>query len=208
MDENGALGRQAEPINLELPFNLHDRETIQLVIKPDRARFLIKNLTITYILLAALLLPLAIPQLFPMQISIMGHKLQLFMIVPVLVVLAGLLSFIITNMLYHKLTFWITNSRIINESGFVGYTVRSIPIDVVSDITIHRGIFDILLDASDIRMPTVNDSIYNLYKHRSGINHIPSLNPGYAQEVQKLIFHVRDGRKLDETRIYREYFVT
>ena len=47
-------------------------------------------------------------------------------------------------------------------------------------------------------IPTINGNIYHLYKHRSGMNHISSLEPKTAKEVQRTIFSVRGGRRLGE----------
>lgn len=37
------------------------------------------------------------------------------------------------------MTFWITDRRIINRSGIISYSIRSIPVDVITDVILHRG---------------------------------------------------------------------
>jgi hypothetical protein len=54
-----------------------------------------------------------------------------------------------------------------------------------------------LLSTNDILMPTINDNIYHLYKHRSGVNHISSINSDDARELQKIIFSIR-GKHMAE----------
>lgn len=189
------------------PFNLREGETVTLIIKPNKAKFMTKYLAIAYIVLGILLVPLAFPSIFPTGLTVSGGVL-LFVLVPVFVVVFGLGAFAISNLVYERLTFWITNKRIINSSGFIGYTVHSIPIYIITDVVIHQGFFDMILGSTDLLMPTINDNIYNLYKHRSGLNHIPCLDAHNAKELQRTIFDLRDAISEEKKPLlHREYFV-
>lgn len=66
------------------------------------------------------------------------------------------------------------------------------PIAVITDVVIRRGIAERLLGDYEIRLPTINDDVYRLYRLASGRNHIPSLDFDNATKVQKLIFELKD----------------
>jgi len=48
------------------------------------------------------------------------------------------LSFFIVKRMYNMRYYWITNKRIIIKTGFLGYTIKSIPFERISDVQITR----------------------------------------------------------------------
>lgn len=189
-----------------LPFYLHDGEEVLLTIRPDRGKFMIRNLALVYCLLALILIPLLLPSTFPMFVRLLGARLPLYMVVALIVLAGFVVAYLIMAFSYKKLIFWVTNRRIINRCGIIGYTIRSIPIDIITDVVLHKGPFDTLIDAYDVLLPTVDDSAYRLYYHKSGVNHIPVLSSAAAVNLQKAIFDIREHKEYKAGYIKR-YFV-
>lgn len=196
----GKANLQHRPIS-KLPFNLYSDERLLVTVKPHKNKFIFKKLFPFYAILALMFIPMAAaaPLNIPSSIS---------MFIDIRVILAfGLVTSIATGVViliqYPRLTFWITDKRIINRSGIVSYSIRSIPIDVITDIVLHRGPVDLILGTNDILMPTINDDIYHLYKHRSGVNHISSVNCDTAKHLQKTIFTIR-GKHMAERPVFSQ----
>jgi hypothetical protein len=206
VDENKTIGNIGLRLSLDiydLPFNLHNEEKLIAVIRPDKYRFIIKRLTMFYLLMAIFLIPLVFPYFFPQSLYIFGFNISLIKAMPVLVVSICIAAFVLIWLVYSRLTFWLTDKRIISRVGMIGYAIRSLPLEAITDVIIHRGPFDIFLDASNIMLPTINNDIYNLYRHFSGINYIPTLDYSNAVEMQKLIFSIRDTRSTTNEFVYK-----
>jgi uncharacterized membrane protein YdbT with pleckstrin-like domain len=181
-----------------IPFNLYSDERLITMVKPHRTKFILKKVAPFYIILMLMALPLAIPSVFqPVPQITMYIGMRIILAFALITLLATALVVLI---MYPRLTFWITDRRIINRSGIVSYSIRSIPIDVITDIVLHRGPVDLILGTNDILMPTINDDIYHLYRHRSGINHISSVDTAHARWIQKTIFTIR-GKRMAERAV-------
>lgn len=50
----------------------------------------------------------------------------------------------------NKFRFWLTNRRIILSSGFIGFKVRSIPLERVSDVSLSRSLPEMLSGVSSL----------------------------------------------------------
>ena len=50
----------------------------------------------------------------------------------------------------NKFRFWLTNRRIILSSGFIGFKVRSIPLERVSDVSLSRTLPEMLSGVSSL----------------------------------------------------------
>lgn len=178
-----------------LPFNLHEQESLVTTIKPSRAKFMAKKLIVFYIVMFILLIPLVYPGIFPHSMLIMNQSVNLNFVIAIAILILSAGALLVVWLMYSRLAFWVTDRRIVNRSGIIGYTIDSIPIDVITDVIIYRNIFDMILNGSNIHITTIDDTIYTLYKRWSGINHIPMLEPYNAMEMQKLIFQIRDQRR-------------
>ena len=49
-----------------------------------------------------------------------------------------------------KFRFWLTNRRIILSSGFIGFKVRSIPLERISDVSLSRTLPEMLSGVSSL----------------------------------------------------------
>ena len=49
-----------------------------------------------------------------------------------------------------KYRYWLTNRRVILSSGFIGYKVRSIPLERISDVQLSRSFVEILSGVSSL----------------------------------------------------------
>ena len=167
-------------------------ERVILTLKPDKYAYILKNLAIVYLSLAItftvidLVLVLQKSQLISFWSLLLGTTA----VAAVLFVLA----LVVVLKMWHGLTFWITNLRIVNRSGLIDYNIRSVAIESIADVVIHRGAFDSLFGIYDLFIPIAAYSTPNLYKHRSGQNYFPALRQKTALEVQKLLFDLKNAK--------------
>ena len=60
------------------------------------------------------------------------------------------LVWLLSKIANNKFRYWLTNRRIILSSGFIGYKVRSIPLERISDVGLSRTLPEILAGVSSI----------------------------------------------------------
>lgn len=51
-----------------------------------------------------------------------------------------------------KYRYWLTNRRVILSSGFIGYKVRSVPLERISDVALHRTFPEMVAKVSSIHV--------------------------------------------------------
>lgn len=56
----------------------------------------------------------------------------------------------LTNLAYSKARYWLTNRRVIIGWGIIGYCVRSIPLERVSDVALSRSVTERLAEVTSI----------------------------------------------------------
>ena len=49
-----------------------------------------------------------------------------------------------------KYRYWLTNRRVILSSGFIGYNIRSIPLERISDVGLSRSLPEMLVGVSSV----------------------------------------------------------
>lgn len=60
------------------------------------------------------------------------------------------LVWLIASISQDKYRYWLTNRRVILASGFIGYTVRSIPLERISDVGLSRTIPEMVTGLSSV----------------------------------------------------------
>lgn len=65
-------------------------------------------------------------------------------------IVAAPLVWLIATISQNKFRYWLTNRRVILASGFIGYTVRSIPLERISDVGLRRTLPEMLVGASSV----------------------------------------------------------
>ncbi|MBI4052646.1 MAG: PH domain-containing protein [Candidatus Diapherotrites archaeon] len=67
---------------------------------------------------------------------------------------------------YNKQHYWITNKRIIQKSGFIGYKVNSIPLERISDAIISRSFAESIFGFGSVHIQSLAGQI--TYNNRFG----------------------------------------
>jgi len=65
-------------------------------------------------------------------------------------IVAAPLVWLIAMVSGDKYRYWLTNRRIILSSGFIGYSIRSIPLERISDVGLSRTLPEILSGVSSV----------------------------------------------------------
>ena len=79
-----------------------------------------------------------------------------------------------------KFRYWLTNRRVILSSGFIGYKIRSIPLERISDVGLSRTLPEILSGVSSV---VVRDMTGEAQTGKS----LLAINFANASEFQRLI---------------------
>ena len=79
-----------------------------------------------------------------------------------------------------KYRYWLTNRRVILASGFIGYTVRSIPLERISDVGLSRTLPEMMTGVSSV---VVRDMTGEAQTGKS----LVAINSAKASEFQRMI---------------------
>ena len=56
--------------------------------------------------------------------------------------IAIVLTLILTNLMYKKYHYWITDNRVVWKHGVIGYSVTSVPLERISDVAVSRTFWE------------------------------------------------------------------
>src|SRR5208283_4430147 len=175
-----------------LPFTLQDGEQIYSEVKPEMGGFILSRLIgsiVGSIIIIILLL------FFVWNFGSIPLDLAIIIIVVAWALINPFIS-------YGKFKYWITNHRVVGQRGFIGYSIESIPLENVTDVTINRGIADQLLNLSSLFIvPIGGVMMYGRRGGLGGVNYFPALKSDHAVELQSVIFKLRDARKKEMNKM-------
>ncbi len=169
---------------LFMDLNLQAKEKIYAQGKPNKLGFILSRFVSRFILYIILILffswPFLLARAKPLNISL------------ILLLFALLLYNLIASFIaYTKYKYWITNFRVIGSRGVISYSIESIPLENITDVTLNRSIIDRFLNQSSLLIVPIG----GLATRRGGPNYFPALGRTQALELQKLIFNLRDEKK-------------
>jgi uncharacterized membrane protein YdbT with pleckstrin-like domain len=168
-----------------LPFTLQEGEQIYSEVKPEKTGFILSMMVGSLISMLVLLFIL-------LWVILNFDSILLDVLAVVVVVVIAVLYPFIS---YGKFKYWITNHRVVGQRGFIGYSVESIPLENVTDVTLNRGIVEQILSLSSLYIVPIGGTTYGRRGGMGGANYFPALKPDHAVELQALIFKLRDARK-------------
>ena len=95
------------------------------------------------------------------------------------------LVYLMTRISQDKFRYWLTNRRIILSSGFIGYKIRSIPLERVSDVALSRTLPEMMAGVSSI---VVRDMTGETAEGKSllAIDNAPELQRQILNEVKRV----------------------
>ena len=171
-----------------LPFNLHERERVIVSIGPERRPFIIKRMLSGIVMMFFAIVFLSV---FAMPEGWWAAAAVAVAIIAVATIFA-LVS-------YDKYRYWLTNERIVGSRGFIGFSIDSLPLDMIADVILNRGLVDRLLGVSSLYISPIGGISLAGSGKLSGINYLIALPPDRARELQEMIFRyrkkVKGGRK-------------
>jgi len=60
----------------------------------------------------------------------------------VLAAIAFALTLLLTNLMYKKYHYWVTDKRVVWRHGIIGYSITSVPLERISDVTVSRTFWE------------------------------------------------------------------
>ena len=135
--------------------------------------------------------------------AIVGVLLGLIGIIAAFLV-ALVVPYIVASMRYEKEYYWITDRRVVQKSGFIGYTVYSIPFERISDAIITRTFIESLFGFGGVQIQSLAGQYSGYPKSGFGSfgaeGRLQALNN--PEVIQELIFKlVRENRKTQKLGI-------
>jgi len=104
------------------------------------------------------------------------------------------LLFIWASIARYRYHYWLTNKRVIWCHGFIGYKVRSVPLERIADVVISRTLPEMLAGTSsiDIRdMAGQNTNQYTFGSKWIGVKGAPEVQKRILEEIRRVNEHTR-----------------
>ena len=176
----------------ELPFSLQQGETIEYEVKPNKRGFILQRFIIVIVssIIVASFASLGLTASTPSP-SILYFFISFFGIM-IAIILIGIFVSIVS---YNKYRYWITNKRLISGRGVIGYSVDSLPLEMVQDVIMNRSIVDRMLRLTSLYVSSICGSMMLNNGRISSVNYLRALNVDEAKKIQAVIFELRDERK-------------
>lgn len=68
----------------------------------------------------------------------------------VLVAIFITLTWVLVNLMYEKYHYWVTDQRVVWRHGVIGYSITSVPLERISDVTISRTFWERICGVSGL----------------------------------------------------------
>jgi len=172
----------------ELPFSLQQGEVIKYEIRPNKKDFILQRYIRTII--ASIIFGVLFVGTIALY-SVLYFLIALFAIIIVMT----LISVFTSILSYNKYRYWITNKRLISGRGIIGYSVDSLPLEMVQDVVINRAIVDRMLGLTSLYVSAIGGMMMVNNRRISSVNYLRALNVDEAKKIQTIIFELRDERK-------------
>ncbi len=175
-----------------MPFSLQQGEVVKYEVRPNKKGFILQRfigVVVAGIVIAAfssLLLATGTPPLPTPYILIS------FFGIMVAIILIGIFVSMVS---YNKYRYWITNKRLISGRGVIGYSVDSLPLEMVQDVILNRSILDRILGLTSLYISAIGGMIMVNNRRIPSVNYLRALNVDEAKKIQTVIFELRDERK-------------
>lgn len=112
-------------------------------------------------------------------------------VIGIIVVPLAFLWAVIAVRRYH---YWLTNKRVIWCHGFIGYQVRSVPLERVADVVISRTLPELLAGTSSINIRDMTGQMpaaTGLGARWIGVNDAPEIQKRILEEIKRVNEHGR-----------------
>lgn len=100
-------------------------------------------------------------------------------------ILVGPLVWLGASIAKSKYRYWLTNRRVILASGFLGYTVRSIPLERISDVGLSNTFAEMLANVKSVVVRDMTGEAQG-GKWLVAVDNAPQLQARILEEVQRV----------------------
>jgi uncharacterized membrane protein YdbT with pleckstrin-like domain len=175
---------------------LMDGETVLFSLRPYRfVRYAVISTAVT--IFGIMFVPLAI---FWAVIAAQRYDYWLtdkYEVVVKAVILVGIvlvaMAFLWAVIAVHRYHYWLTNKRVIWCHGFIGYRVRSVPLERIADVVISRTFLELIAGISsiDIRDMTGQVRSTDLGAKWIGVKDAPEIQKRILEEIKHVNEHTK-----------------
>lgn len=179
-----------------MEFNLQEGEKIVKDLKPVKnvLWFLILSNAIPVVLIMCSISFMFGLAIFTKKISFAFSLFAIGLFV-LLIFLIGV-AIIIALLQFQKLSYWITNKRIVFKRGIIGFSISSIPLERISDIILSRSFVEMIFGFGSLHVQSLAGQ-YNPTTRRG--SEASLLGVPEPEKTQELIFKlVKEKRKTEK----------
>lgn len=88
---------------------------------------------------------------------------------PVLASISIALTLIFTNLMYKKYHYWVTDKRVVWRHGVIGYSIKSVPLERISDVAVSRTFWERVCGVGGIVVKEMGAVSTYGYPYRAGV---------------------------------------
>lgn len=120
----------------------------------------------------------------------------------VLVVIFTALTLVLVNLMYEKYHYWVTDQRVVWRHGVIGYSITSVPLERISDVTISRTFWERICGVSGLVVKEMGavPRYYGYYGYSFGWGFPTMIAVPNPEEMQKQILELI-GKKGKESKL-------
>ena len=106
-----------------------------------------------------------------------------------------LISILLSTYKYNWQHYWITNKRVVEQTGLIGHTIISVPLERISDIILTRSFIEKVLGYGSLQIQTLAGQLTYGKSYGSELSLSAVPNP---EETQQLIFKLIEEKRRSE----------
>jgi len=121
----------------------------------------------------------------------------------VLAAVVIVLTLLLTNLMYKKYHYWVTDKRVVWKHGVIGYSMTSVPLERISDVAVSRTFWERVCGVGGVvvkEMGAVPKYGYGYWYGRVGWSFPTMIAVPDPEEVQKQILELV-GKKGKESKL-------
>jgi len=112
-------------------------------------------LTVVGIIIATLIVALTVVEIIITDILSARYFTIVVISLAALVLVLGILGWIYSILRFKWEHYWITDKRIVRQKGIIGYDIRSIPLERISDVIVSRSFLEKILGFGSLHIESL-----------------------------------------------------
>ena len=112
------------------------------------------------------------------------------------------LTLVLVNLMYEKYHYWVTDQRVVWRHGVIGYSITSVPLERISDVTISKTFWERICGVSGLVIKEMGavPKYYGYYGYSFGWGFPTMIAVPNPEEMQKQILELI-GKKRKESKL-------